>query len=86
MLNPGYQDCTLPGSFRSYSLRSFNIYRFRFRETTLTKYILKTINIYGAELISLDRYLNLVFNKFIWRYEYYTYFLRIELNFRHGNH
>jgi hypothetical protein len=35
--------------------------------------------------MSLERYFNIVFNKFIRRYKCYTYFLQNESNFRNGN-
>jgi hypothetical protein len=49
-----------------------------FREINLTKYIYKYINLYDANLIPLDRYLNIVFNKIIWRNKYCMYFYNFD--------
>jgi hypothetical protein len=43
------------------------------------------INIYGTRLVSLDRYLNLFFIKFISRHKCCTYFLQIRSNLWHEN-
>lgn len=51
--------------FIGYSLRPKMTVVFAFRETTLTHYITIYINIYSSKLVSLDRYLNLVFQRFI---------------------
>jgi hypothetical protein len=52
---------------------------------TLTKYIKIFINIYGTKLISLDKYLNLVFYKIYFETQMSHIFVQIRSNLRHEN-